>query len=145
VTGAQSQAAQAMYDLGVQPGSAYFEEGEFRDSLGRTRHGYLIRFHMHGIPGNIVLAGLPMHHKSTPKKLKAIRVQALLVLRDWFKAGITSIVFTPSANPLFGFLEAGPAYPGKSLAEVITERWQMPQIGDRVGSDIVDGEIKEIK
>lgn len=65
--------------------------------------GYVIHFSLQGGPGAIRVAGLLIRLENE-KKIKQVRVQALLNVRDWLKAAVTSQVFAPGNNVLYQHL-----------------------------------------
>lgn len=95
-----------------------FDEGYFEDENGRRRHGYRVRFMMQGKEGRFKVAGLPMLNQ-TDKRLNAVRVQALLVVRDWLKGAVLTMVFSPGNNPLVPHL-IGKG--NQTLAELIAQQ-----------------------
>lgn len=95
-----------------------FKEGYF-GSEDNPRYGYVIEFVMNGAPGRIQVAGLPICNRLTEQKIEKVRIQALLNVRDWLKAGITSMIFSPGNNPLTQHLIG---QGGKTLAEMISAK-----------------------
>lgn len=94
-----------------------FIAGVFEDP--RPRYGYRIEFVFKGAPGRINLAGLPLRHTATQRKIDGVRVQALLNVRDWLKTQVTSMIFSPGNNPLIPHL-LGPG--NRTMAEFIADR-----------------------
>ena len=100
VAEAQSAVLHEMAKLGA--GSVYFQEGYF--GTEQPRHGYAVHFTLQGGPGVIRVAGMPIKHSATAKKVDAVRVQALLTVRDWLKASVTAQMFAPGNNVLYQHL-----------------------------------------
>ena len=94
-----------------------FTAGKF-NVRGVDRHGYVIRFIQAGQEGEIRVMGLPMR-KPTPVKEKQVKVQALLIVRDWLKAAITARTFTPDSSPLIPYLLLPD---GRTVGEAVAER-----------------------
>ena len=108
------------------------------------RYGYLIEFLYNGAPGVIKIAGLPIR-KVTESKLKRVKVQALLNVRDWLKASVTQHVFSPGSNPLIMNLLV-PNTQQTLLEYMKSGNFQnMLQSGDdKKDTSIVDGEFSEV-
>jgi hypothetical protein len=81
--------------LVVQPGIFHIEK--------LKRYGFRITYFLHGQPGIIMVAALPIR-RETAKRIQQAKVQALLNVADWLKAARTSDVFLPGNNPLLGNL-----------------------------------------
>lgn len=120
---AQAQVTAEMAKLG---GGVYqFVQGVYQVA-GQTRHGYEIRFVYGGAQGVIRVAGLPIRDKETKLKLRQIRTQALLNVRDWLKAALTVKVFSPDSDPLIGHLLLPD---GKTtVREYIAKRGELPML-----------------
>lgn len=134
------QAAQAAVavELGKLGGIlTAFVSGVFESNTTK-RYGYEIRFLFSGRPGLIRIAGLPIKAKETDAKLKQVRVQALLIARDWLKSSVTSSVFTPSSNILYQHLLVDQTH---TIADRLIESGQLYL----PSGDVVDGEFEVIK
>lgn len=99
--GAKSQVGEELAKLGGVVMA--FHEGKFEEQ-GITRYGYQIEFVYSGSPGVIRVAGLPIKNEETDAKIRKVKVQALLNVRDWLKSSVTSQVFSPGSNPLLPHL-----------------------------------------
>lgn len=113
-----------------------FVAGVFESNASK-RYGYEIRFLFAGRPGLIRVAGLPIKAKETDAKLKQVRVQALLIVRDWLKTSVTSSVFTPSSNVLYQHLLVDQQH---TIADKLIESGQLYL----PSGDVVDGEFEVI-
>lgn len=80
------------------------------------RFGYMIKYHLRGLPGVIHVAGLPIKHKATDKKISHVRVQALCNVRDWLKSAVTAEIFSPGCNILASHL----LVPGSTFDNPVT-------------------------
>jgi hypothetical protein len=123
VQSAQNEISVELAKLGG--GVTAFVQGKFVID-GQERHGYEIRFLYGGMQGVIRVAGLPFKADATKKKIDAVLVQALMVVRDWLKAAVTSRVFTPGSDALIGHL----LIPGtdKTVADYIRSQGSLPQL-----------------
>ena len=83
-------------------GSIQFRRGYFGEEPHK-RYGYIINFSLGGQPARMVIAGLPIKTESS-KKIVAVCVQALCIVRDWLKNAVTAQVFAPGSNPLVQYL-----------------------------------------
>ena len=117
---AESEVMAEMVKLGA--GAVLFYPGYFGDTP--KRYGFEIKFQMGGAQGLIRVAGLPLKNETT-KKVLAVRVQALLNVRDWLKAAVTSRVFSPGSMVLMQFLLVDGH---RTLAEYVVEQRQLPQL-----------------
>lgn len=86
----------------LNAGILTFREGYF--GVKPKRYGYIIHVQYAGSKGRIVVAGLPMNGKETEAKVTAVRLQALLNVRDWLKAAVTAQVFAPESDMLMQYL-----------------------------------------
>lgn len=115
-----------------------FREGFFGN--GPRRYGYEITFIYGSTRGRIAVAGLPLRNE-TPAKIVRVRVQALLIVRDWLKASVTQPVFSPGSSPLMQFLLVDGE---RTLAQFLQEERrlpaELPAPKTRV-ADFVDGEL----
>lgn len=117
---AQAAVSDELMKLGAR--GARFTEGYFGDKP--KRYGYVIEFNFNGAPGVIQVAGLPIKGQVTDYKLKNVRVQALLNVRDWLKAAVTAQVFSPGSYPLMQYLLVD----GKrTLAQYMIEEYKLPE------------------
>lgn len=126
---AQNAVAVEMAKLGASVHR--FVEGEFEDQYNPTaptRLGYLIRFSYGGADGVIKVLGLPFKNKSTDRKRHAVRVQALLNVRDWLKSVVTSQVFNPGHEPLIPHLLLPDGE--TTIAEYVIQSGKLPLLGD---------------
>lgn len=111
-----------------------FQEGHFGAGK-KTRYGYRIAFTYAGRPGAISVAGLPIKNDHTERKIKQVKVQALMNAADWFKAAITQRVFSPGTDILLMHLLVDGR---RTVADYIREAGRLPELSD--GNDIVEGE-----
>lgn len=123
---AQSEIGTALMQMGamltgIVPGT--YRVGD------HTRHGYEIRFTYGGRPAIIRVAGLPIRNKETPRKVNAVRVQALLTVRDWLTATVTGIAFAPGAMPLVSFMLVDET---RTVADMLVETGNFPQLATPV-------------
>jgi hypothetical protein len=102
------------------------EDGVFTVN-GQERHGYNIHFIMGGVPGVIRAAGLPIR-KHTQVRETAVRVQCLLIIRDWLKAAVTARVFNPYSHPLIPHLLLPDGV--TTIAEHINQAGTLPMLTD---------------
>jgi hypothetical protein len=126
VPAAQNQLSAELSKLGA--GVLSFQDGVFQ--IGSTRrHGYNIWFSYGSGRGVIRVAGLPVRYSETPKKIEAVKVQALLNVRDWLKAAVTNRVFSPGSDILIPFMLVDHT-PGRerTVSEFIAEQGHLPQI-----------------
>ena len=139
ITQAQAEVTAELGKLGA--GVMSFQDGVFQSGKKR-RHGYNIRFFYGGGQGIMRIAGLPIKGTETDAKVKQIKVQGLLVARDWLKAAVTSRVFSPGADVLIPFMLVDKT-PGneRTVAEYIAQMGELPQLA--APSDIVEGEFVE--
>jgi hypothetical protein len=139
---AQAEVTAEMGKLGG--GVIAFDEGYFGTGE-QKRYGYILRFVYGGAEGVIRVAGLPMKGRKTDAKIRQVRLQALLNVRDWLKAAVTSQVFSPGSEPLIGHL----LVPGtdKTVADHIAEQGKLPRINPpperTLGSGVIEGEFSE--
>jgi hypothetical protein len=104
-------------------GSIFFQDGKFGTG-SKPRHGYQIWFQYGNAQGVIRVAGLPMRSE-TAHRVEGVKMQALLNVRDWLKAAVTSRVFSPGSDVLIPFLLVD----GKrTISEVIVESGRLPQL-----------------
>ncbi len=130
---AQSQIAAELGKLGA------FIVGCFRGEYlieGRKRYGYEIRFSFGGQQGVIRAAGLPMKHSATDKKKHLVRIQALLIVRDWLKSAVTARVFAPGHSPLLPhmLLPDGET----TIAEYIAQQQMLPMLNAQSEEVIIE-------
>ncbi len=76
----------------------------FQKVIYEGRYGYMIKYHLRHAPGVLHVAGLPIKHKATDKKIVNARVQALRNVRDWLKGAVTAEIFSPGCNILASHL-----------------------------------------
>lgn len=110
-------------------------EGTFEGE--KTRRGFIIKFLLNGKPGRLTVACLPIR-SWTQVRHDAARIQALLIIRDWLKAQVTSMIFSPGNNPLVPHLLTAK---GQTLAEMIADRADLDM--PRLEAGVIDGEIIE--
>lgn len=111
-------------------GGAVFLDGFFgpekQNKQLEKRFGYVIEFWLGSAKGEIRVAGLPMKHDETERKILQIRVQALRNVRDWLKTAVTSQVFAPQSNVLIQHLLVGDT--GMTVGEYIATEGKLPSI-----------------
>ena len=130
----QSAQAAVAVELGKLGGIlTAFVAGVF--DLSPKRYGYEIRFLFAGRPGVIRVAGLPIKAKETDAKLKQVRVQALLVVRDWLKSSVTSAIFAPNSNILYQHLLVDQ---NQTIADLLVKSGQLYL----PSGDVVEGEFE---
>lgn len=113
-----------------------FDEGDFGEEV--LRPGYRINFMLNGRPGRISIVCLPIR-RWTQNRHEAVRVQALLIIRDWLKAQVTSMIFSPGNNPLIPHLLD--AKKDMTFAEMIAAQEEIDV--PRISAPAVEGEIVE--
>lgn len=116
-------------------GNVMFQEGYFGERP--RRFGYRIRFQYGGQQGMIRVAGLAMRGRTTEVKLRKIRLQALMNVRDQLKAAVTSRVFSPGSDTLIQYLLVDGR---RTFVDVLSEEGHVPLLGAPEG-DFVEGEI----
>ena len=121
---AKSQVLTELAKLGA--GSILFEDGYFGTG-DQKRYGYRLRFMYGGAHGMIRVAGLPIKNEHTNKKIEAIKVQALLNVRDWLKSTVTSMVFAPNTDILISHLLVSPDS-DITIADHIRSQGNIPQL-----------------
>lgn len=124
VAQAQNQVLSELAKLGA--GSILFEDGFFGTGKDK-RYGYRLRFMYGGAHGMIRVAGLPIKNEHTEKKIEAIKVQALLNVRDWLKSTVTSMVFAPNSDILISHLLVSPDS-DITIADHIRSQGNIPQL-----------------
>ena len=113
-------------------GSILFEDGFF--GVGKDkRYGYRLRFMYGGVHGMIRVAGLPLAKEHTDKKVQAVKVQALLNVRDWLKTTVTSMVFAPNSDILLSHLLVSPDS-DVTIADHIRSQGNIPQLNSGNGA-----------
>lgn len=112
-----------------------FIEGQFAVA-GRQRYGYAIEFHRSGTPGVIHVAGLPIRSFTSKKKAQVL-VQALLIVRDWLKSGVTAKVFNPGSDPLLPYLLVDGQ---RTLVQFIHETRRLPPPQSPAGAIVISKE-----
>lgn len=121
-----------------------FQSGHFLTGKIK-RYGYNIRFYYRQSQSLIRVAGLPMRSE-TAVRLDQVRVQALLNVRDWFKAAVTSRIFAPGSDVLIPFMLVDPEA-GVTVGELMSdfiETGRIPQLPARSQSeDYEEGEFTE--
>lgn len=120
---AESKCTSELAKLGAR--GIYLVDGWFGDPQHK-RYGYEINFSLGGQPGLIRVAGLPMKSE-THKKIKQARVQALLNVRDWAKAAVTTQVFSPGSHVLIPYLLIDPASK-TTVGEYIVSTGDLPSL-----------------
>jgi hypothetical protein len=123
VSYAQNAVLQELAKLGA--GSILFEDGYFGENP--KRYGYRLRFMYGGVHGLIRVAGLPIKDEETDKKLNGVKYQALMNVRDWLKATVTSMVFAPSSDILIPHLLVSPDS-DMTIADHIRTQGNIPQL-----------------
>ena len=121
-----------------------FQDGVFQAGKLK-RYGYNIYFSYGGSRGLIRVAGLPIKFSPTPKKVEAVKIQALLNVRDWLKVALTSRTFSPGADSLIPFMLVDQT-PGRerTVADFIAEQGNLPRLNPPPnGKDIIEGEFEE--
>jgi hypothetical protein len=127
---AQRQVLDELAKLGA--GAILFRSGKFD-----RRYGYLITFQLGTAQGVIRVAGLPIRAGQTDRKIEAVRIQALLNVRDWLKAAVTSQVFSPGSNPLLQHILVDGR---RTVADYIMESGRFPELA---AGEIVEGDFEE--
>ena len=117
------------YVVGFHKGKFRFDEGE------RERHGYQIKFTCGGAPGVIRVAGLPIQYDETERKVKMVRIQALLNVRDWLKSAVTMKVFAPGTSVLLPHLLLPDGE--TTIADFIISHGQLPQLAPSNRQEII--------
>jgi hypothetical protein len=82
-------------------GAVRFVLGQFEGEP--QRYGVRVEFVLGGAKGRIDVACLPIRRFKVAK-LEQARVQALLNVRDWLMAAVTTRIFAPGGNPLVPYL-----------------------------------------
>lgn len=122
-------------------GGVMFQPGYFGAGKDK-RYGYTISFGYGGGQGLIRVAGLPIKHQPTDKKIERVRLQALLNVRDWLKSAVTARVFSPGSNALIPFMIVartdGRVY---TVADYIQSVGNLPQLNPGPSSEVFEGEI----
>ena len=120
-----------------------FQDGVFQSGKVK-RHGYNIYFGYGGSRGLIRVAGLPLRSEN-PKKIEAVKVQALMNVKDWLKSALTNQVFSPGADTLIPFMLVDQT-PGRerTVADFIAEQGQLPRLNPPPSNghqELLTGEI----
>lgn len=110
-------------------------EGSFEGD--KPRRGFIIKFVLNGKPGRLTVACLPLR-RWTQVRHDAARIQALLIIRDWLKAQVTSMIFSPGNNPLIPHLLNAS---GQTLAEMIADHADLDL--PRLEAGVIEGEVVE--
>lgn len=132
---AKSEVIHELAKLDAQPIGV--TEGFFGDNP--KRHGFEIKFYLHGATGLIRVAGLPVR-SYTKTKLRTVKVQALLNVRDWLKAAVTQPVFSPGSHPLImNMLVPGTDRP---LGDLIMEKGMLA-LEPGAAEEVIDAEFTE--
>ena len=118
----------------LNAGILTFQEGYFGSKP--KRYGYIVHVQYSGSRGRIVVAGLPMNGKETEAKITAVRLQALMNVRDWLKAAVTAQVFAPESDMLMQFLLVDGQ---QTVAQAIRVTGKFPLLAQPV----IEGEIVE--
>lgn len=129
---AQKEVVTEMGKLGAH--SVIFQEGYFGEGKQR-RYGYVIQFGYSTARGVIRVAGLPMKQEHTGNKIRKVRLQALMNVRDWLKSAVTSQVFAPGNDVLIQHLLIDGQ---RTVADYITQTGNLP----RLNPPAVDGFIE---
>lgn len=137
---AEAQAALSAEFAKLGAGIVRFREGDFTIS-DQVRRGYQIEFTWRGVRGRIMVAGLPIEKGVTDVKLKKAKIQALLNVRDWIKASVTTRIFSPGEHPLISHLLMKN---GKTMAESALESMHLPQLPSGEEFDWIEGEVTEL-
>lgn len=90
----------------LDAGGVAFKRGYYTVG-GQKRYGFVITFTLRDKDGLIRVAGLPIRREN-PQKIEAVRLQALLNVRDWLKALVTQQTFTAGGAPLLPYLLVAP-------------------------------------
>lgn len=122
VESAKTQVITELAKLGA--GGILFQEGYFEHGKAK-RHGYNVYFQYGRAKGVIRVAGLPIGKSATETKIKQVRVQALLNVRDWLKAAVTSRVFSPGGDALIPHMLVDGQ---RTVADYIHAQGQLPQL-----------------
>ncbi|MGB1285013.1 MAG: hypothetical protein ACPG7F_00650 [Aggregatilineales bacterium] len=104
-----------------------FVDGVF-DVDGQERYGYILHFYFAGLEGVIPVVGLPIRNK-TKVRVEAVRIQALLILRDWLKASVTKQVFSPGSAVLVPYLLVDGQ---RTVTQFLLDEQRMPQLPEIV-------------
>jgi len=133
---AEEAKAEIVVNLGKLGASVMqFQEGIFSEADNK-RYGYQILYNLQGTNGIIRVSGLPMK-KETTRKIERVRVQALLNVRDWLKASVTQVVFSPGANPLLMTLLVDG---DRTLADAIIQSGKL--LPDSISNDPIEGNFQ---
>lgn len=136
---AQTEVINELAKLGA--GGVMFQEGVFSNGKQR-RYGYSIMFQYSGGQGLIRVAGLPLRHKETPTKLVALKVQALLNVRDWLKSAVTAQVFSPGSDPLIPYMIVDRVGDEVfTVADYVHSKGRLPQLAPPEMVDVLEGEV----
>lgn len=124
-------------------GGVLFQPGYFGDGKDK-RYGYNITFGYGGGQGLIRVAGLPIKHAQTDKKIENVRVQALLNVRDWLKGAVTARVFSPGSDVLIPFMIVATNLDGEpvTVADHLRSGYGMPLLNSGTAT-VLQGEIIE--
>lgn len=127
---AQSDIVVELSKLGA--GYVLFEDGFF--GMGKEiRHGYRITFMYGSAKGLIRAAGLPLKASETERKLHQVKLQALMNVRDWLKATVTSMVFAPGSDILIPHLLVGDT--NMTIADHIASTGNIPRLNPPTETD----------
>jgi len=134
ITQAKSEVEAELGKLGAF--GVMFQDGYFGDGK-KKRYGYCVLFRYGDQKGVVRVAGLPIRANHSDKKKRAVRVQALLVVRDQLKAAVTSRVFSPGSDTLIQYLLVDER---RTLVEALAEEGRVPLLAAPEG-DFVEGEV----
>jgi hypothetical protein len=121
---ARSEVQDELLKLG---GLAVNFQGGYFTIADHKRYGYSIHFKLYSAPAVIRVAGLPIR-KETPRRIEQVRIQALLNVRDWLKAAVTTQIFTPAGHPLTPFLLVDGRRTFIELMEEYARSGSLPQL-----------------
>jgi hypothetical protein len=134
----KAQAAVSAEFSKLGAGIQRFREVDFQIE-GQERRGYFIEFVWRGVPGKMLVAGLPIRKQRTEVKLRDVKIQALLNVRDWIKSAVTAEVFSPGNSPFLPHLLLSN---GKTFAQQMIETGMLPPPPGSNGEvKYIEGEI----
>lgn len=122
-------------ELAKLGGNRVMFQAGFFTIADQKRYGYNIRFHTRGAEAIIRVAGLPIR-RETDRRVEQARIQALLNVRDWLKAAVTSQIFTPGSNPLTPFILVDGQRTVAEVMEIYVQSGQIPRLPAGPQADI---------
>lgn len=137
----KSEVVELLSRLGAD--SSIFVLGKYQ--VGKySRWGYKIDFNLEGLPGQLLVAALPLKNETDVRRDKALR-QALFLIRDMLASEYHSSMYRPGVIPLVPYLLVEK---DKTAMQMFIETSNIPLLAsgefvDEDGSQIIDGEIEE--